>query len=119
MGLPGQGNPCSTHPTHLLKMLNDDFWVLDVFGDIGDHQCPCDLDREDKWRRKSVLTWYSWVFGWPRTSKTGFPLVTPGRLKYWVKPCRGMWGGVKSIKSTRMDDFKGADPTHFTEPLKG
>ena len=24
-------------PSHLLKMLNDDLWVLDVRGDIGDH----------------------------------------------------------------------------------
>ena len=24
-------------PPHLLKMLNDDLWILDVRGDIGDH----------------------------------------------------------------------------------
>lgn len=60
-----------------------------------------------------------WVFGWPQTSKTGLPLVTPGRLKHWGKPCRGTWGGVKSTKSTRMNGLKGADPSCSTEPLKG
>ena len=43
-------------PTHLLKVLNDDFWVLDVFGNIGDHQCPRDLGGEGEWRSKTQCT---------------------------------------------------------------
>lgn len=65
-------------------MLNDDFWVLEVFGDIGDHQCPSDLDREDKWRRKSVLTWDSWMsgsLGGPEHLKQAFHLSHPAGEK--------------------------------------
>lgn len=113
-GLPGGGHACSAHPTHLLKMLNDDFWVLDVFGDIGDHQCPCDLDGEGKWRRKIGHTGPSdaWVLGWPRS-----PCSRPCTCHAWQAEAFGgtfrghvdLGSGVNQL--IRMDGDEGADPT--------
>lgn len=37
-------SPCA----HLLEVFADDLWILDLSGDVGDHQCPRDLGSGEK-----------------------------------------------------------------------
>lgn len=43
-GILGEDNVGRGPPSHLLEVLADDLRILDFSGDIGDHQCPRELE---------------------------------------------------------------------------
>lgn len=63
-------------------MLYDEIRVLDLYGDIGDHQCSVDLG-EGLHGEGRLLTQdpNAWGFGGPAASGAGLLLTMPGRQK--------------------------------------
>lgn len=99
-------------------MLYDDIRILDVSGDIGDHQCPCDLGGEGTWRRKTVYLGPGCLGLWGALQHLEQACYLPGLAGRSLQGALsgvcglGFWGEVKSISSSGWMALKEWIPLH-------